>query len=110
MRIPSLLLPAVLAGLLAPAALAGTSGEEAPVRETAIVEQVFKTTADGFSCIYYVITWRGQKTVVDDPLCSTDRKVGDTLDVLVMKHDMSDEKRSLKLLHLTVLPPRPAKR
>ena len=109
-EIPVKLISALLLVIVAQISYANSLEEEGLITETAIVENVFKTTDSGFTCIYYLITWHGQKTIVDDPIYSTDFKIGDKLGVLVMKHDMSKDNSGQKILHLTVLPYVPAPR
>lgn len=80
--------------------------------ETAIVEKVFLVTDKGFSSIDYQITWHGQQVIVQDPIHSTNFKVGDKIGVLIMRHDMSSsaDPSGAKLLHFQVLPYVPAPR
>lgn len=82
----------------------------APQTGTAIVETVYVASSDGFSCVSYLVTWNGQKAIIEDPIRSTDYKVGDKIAFLIMKHDMSSkrEPKGKKLLHLQVLPYVPA--
>ena len=93
-----------------PMAVASESRVDGPVAETAIVEHVFSASDNGFSCIAYQITWHGQQVIVDDPIHSTNFKVGDRLGVLVMRHDMSSpsEPKGQRLLSFQVLPYVPA--
>ena len=63
-----------------------------PDTETATVEKVFIVKDGEYSGIHYLITWHGQEAIVDDPIHSTNYKVGDKIGFLIMRHDMSDTK------------------
>jgi hypothetical protein len=53
-----------------------------------------------------MVNWRGQEVVVRDTLAKTDYHVGDTVGVLVMKHDYPNGKVGPGLLSFEVLPER----
>ena len=47
------------------------------------VDDVVKTTVDGYVMINYIVQFRAQRLVVSDPLTRTDHKVGDEISFTV---------------------------
>jgi hypothetical protein len=49
------------------------------------VDDVIRTTIDGYVTQYYIVQYKGQRLVVSDPLAQTDRAVGESVSFFVMK-------------------------
>jgi hypothetical protein len=92
------------------AAVSQTVRGEGPETITATVDKVFLVSDGKYSSIHYQITWRGQQVIVEDPIHSTNYKVGDRIGVLILRHDMSSTKEpdGQKLIHFHALPYVPA--
>jgi hypothetical protein len=57
---------------------------------TAKVEGIFKMTDEaGFQFTAYQISFNGNQVIVEDPICSTNASVGDDLNVIVVRNDLS---------------------
>jgi len=82
------------------------SVNQGPNTDTAVVEKVFAAEDDGFSFISYQVTWHGHQVTVQDPIHTTNYKVGEKIYFLVMKHDMTSktEPNAPKTLGFHALP------
>ncbi|MDD5774074.1 MAG: hypothetical protein PHX78_11480 [bacterium] len=52
----------------------------------------------------YVVKWKGQEVIADDPLVSSDYKVGDTATILMMDLPHPSGKANKRLLNFTIMP------
>lgn len=55
----------------------------------------------------YMVRWRGQDVVANDPLVKSDYKVGDTITVLMSNLPCPKDSVGPRLISFTVQPPRP---
>ena len=49
------------------------------------VDDVIKTSADGYVAQHYIVQYREQRLVVFDPVAHTDRAIGEKVSFMVMK-------------------------
>ncbi len=89
--------------------LTQASQGEGPEVIAAKVDKVFLVTDGKYSSITYQIMWHGQEVIVEDAIHSTNYKVGDKIEVLILRHDMSSatEPNGPKVIHFMVFPHTP---
>ena len=66
------------------------------------VDDVVKTTADGYMLVNYIVQYKGQRLVVSDPLAQSDHAVGDQISFMVARLD------TFRTLYAVVYEPKPA--
>jgi len=70
------------------------------------VDDVIRTDADGYVALNYVVQYKGQRLVVNDPLARSGHAVGDQLSFIVSKLEESPSTRSkgFRILNATTVP------
>jgi len=74
------------------------------------VDDVIKTSADGYVKIHYIVQYKGQRLVVDDPLARSNHAVGEQISFTVGKLEMPADSRSqgFRTFYAMVYDPKPA--
>jgi hypothetical protein len=70
----------------------------------ALVDDVIKANADGYVQIHYIVQYRGQRLVVEDPLSRTDYAVGEQIPFMVAKQEMHADPRVRGLYAIAIEP------
>ena len=70
------------------------------------VEEIIKTTADGYVSLNYIVQYQGQRLVVSDPLARSQHAVGDQMSFVVSKLEEVASSRSpgFRALSATTVP------
>ncbi len=61
-------------------------------RESATVEDVLSTIEDGYRSRAYIVTWHGSRILVSDPLAESEKSVGDSVDFLASRDEVSGDR------------------
>jgi len=69
------------------------------------VLKVFSANDGNYQFRSYLVEWKGQEVVVEDPLIWTNYQVGDHATVLVMYSDHPNENQDAGLMSFVVAPP-----
>jgi len=74
------------------------------------VDDVIKTSVDGYVKNHYIVQYKGQRLVVDDPLARSDRSVGEQISFSVGRLEMPADSRSkgFRTFYAIVYEPKPA--
>jgi hypothetical protein len=91
-----------LAAPLAPPTAAGPAPKLPPFRQNLRVEKVISVEDEGYIYRGYVVSWNGEDVIADDALVTSQKRAGESVSVLVMKHAHPDAKQSYGLLHFGV--------
>jgi hypothetical protein len=70
--------------------------------EKAKVEQVFQAESNGHRFVAYVVTWRGSRVVVEDPLSKSHHSEGDEIQFMAQLMSLPGE---VKILSFALLEP-----
>jgi hypothetical protein len=71
------------------------------------VDDVVKASVDGFVQIHYIVQYKSQRFVVEDPLARSDHLVGDQICIFVSKHEARVDAHSKGWLFAHVYYPKP---
>jgi hypothetical protein len=73
------------------------------------VDDVIKASVDGFVQIHYIVQYKSQRFVVEDPLARSDHVVGDQICIVVSKTESPADARSkgFRTLNASVFYPKP---
>ena len=92
---------------VAPSSQSGTRGVSSYTIETASIEDVLRVEDGGYKSVTYVVTWKGARVGVEDPLSVSNHHIGDTIKFMVHRWHPAD-KSDPRALHFTLLdPPKP---
>ena len=79
-------------------------GNSSFTTETARIEDVLQVEDDGYRSVTYVVSWKGKRVGVEDPLSGSNHIVGDTITIMVSRWHPAD-KPDPKSLRFTLLEP-----
>ena len=70
------------------------------------VDDVIKTSTDGYVALNYIVQYKGQRLVVNDPLARSEHAIGDQLSFVVSKLEEAPGPRSkgFRVLNATTVP------
>jgi hypothetical protein len=90
-----------------PSSHSRTRGVSSYTIEKARIEDVLRVEDDGYKSVTYVITWKGERAGVDDPLSVSNHHIGDVIKFMVDRWHPTD-KPDPRALRFTLLdPPKP---
>lgn len=89
---------------VAPSSQSGTHGVSSYTIEKARIEDVLRVEDDGYRSVTYVITWKGERVGVDDPLSVSNHHIGDVIKFMVNRWHPAG-KRDPRALRFTLLDP-----
>jgi hypothetical protein len=61
-------------------------------KEQAIVEDVLSTVQGRYRSLAYIVTWHGSRVLVSDPLAESNKSVGDSIDFIASRHEVSGDR------------------